>query len=1049
MEMNFSGEFEVSLPPSQAFDLLSDPQKFAPLLPTFSSLEMKDANTAIVKVSVGIGKIRGIATTQMTLQSKTVPTHATYVGSGKVMGGAYTMTTAYDLEPKGSGSLVKWRGEVQLVGKILSLAGGGMRGYAEQQINAVITSLQQAMSPEYQREAAARKAAQAEQKTGWLSGLKRRFGKQQEEAPSVAETAAAEAAAEAASLEALVAGWKGAPAGGSAVPHPSAPLGPLARPNDFAASVQRQGGDKWIHVPLSRKEDDRLLRGRGLFVDDYQPAGALHMHLVRSPYGHARIISIDTSKAEALPGVVCTLTGKEIAAVSKPFMQIGPGTAQDIRDYPLAVEKAIHQGEPVVAVIAENPRIAEDAAQLVDIEYEPLPVATDWKSALEDREVLHPGMGTNHHWQGVYEYGDVGKAFAEAASVVKIGQMDFHRFSSTPLETNAVVGTWTPFGGIDFFCNNSFPAIATQMIAPALGVSIDQIRCKTQDIGGSFGSKIGTYPYMALSALASRKAGGRPVKWIETRGEHLLAGGHGSERVYLDTEVALDKDGVITGIRSRHIDDCGAYPRYEPLGCVIWSQVLPACYKLRNIRIDFNQVVTNKGPSAPNRGYSRLQQLWFMERVIDICAHELGIPADEMRLRNYIREFPYTTPNGCVYDSGNYPLMLEKAKELIGWDDWKTKQAAARAEGRWVGIGIGTTLDSGTNNFGQARIVNPHLPFSGNSEVATIKLDLDGTVVVMLGSTPSGQGHETTAAQVVASELGIRPDLVEVRTGFDTAFNSHGGHSGSYASQFAVTGLSAVHGACQKLKKEMKMLAAFALEASQDDLEFGIGEQGPEVRVKGTTRGVNYWALSAMVNINTAGQPPELADVTLNIRHVYRPPFKIPDVATKTGNLTLTYAAQLHIAVVEVDRTTCVPKILAYAAVDDCGSVINPKIVAGQVHGATAHGIGAAMMESYVYDKEGNLLTGSFTDYTPITVMNMPDLFFGEIETPSPFSYNGAKGMGEGGGAPLHTVSAAVQDALFDQNVIVRNSFNSPDSLYELVKKADRASFVKVDRRAA
>jgi 2-furoyl-CoA dehydrogenase large subunit len=1049
MEMKFSGQFDVSPSPADVFRLLSDPQKFAPLLPTFSSLEMKDANTAVVKVSVGIGKIRGTASTQLTLQKKTEPTHATYVGSGKVMGGAYTMITSYDLEPKGSGTLVRWKGEVQLVGKILSLAGGGMQGYAEQQINAVITSLQQAMSPEYQKIALAHKEVVEQQKVSWILSLMRMLGLSKKPGVQDIETADTrlENAASAALLTGkLTAGWTGT-ASISNTAEAKSPLKSVSRQNDFSDIVNRQASEKWVHASLSRKEDGRLIRGNGLFVDDYKVDGMLHMSLVRSPYAHARIVRIDTSKAEALPGVVCTLTGQEIAGACNPFMQIGPGTAQNIRDFPLAVEKAIYQGEPVVAVIAQNQRIAADAAQLVEVEYEALPVATDWQSALEDKAVLHPGMGTNHHWRGVYEFGEVEDAFAKAAHVVNIDQMDFHRFSSTPLETNAAVGTWSPFGGVDIFCNNSFPAIAIQMIAPALGLSIDQIRCKTQDIGGSFGNKIGNYPYMALTALASKKAGGRPVKWVESRNEHMLAGGHGGERTFLDTEVALDKDGVITAVRSRHIDDCGAYPRYEPLGCVIWSQVLPACYKLRNIKIDFNQVVTNKGPAAPNRGYSRLQHLWFMERIIDICAHSLKIPADEMRLRNYIREFPYTTPNGCVYDSGNYPLMLEKAKALIGWDDWKKKQAEARTEGRWLGIGIGTTLDSGTNNFGQARLVNPYLPFSGNSEVATIKLDIDGTVVVTLGTTPSGQGHETSTAQVVADELGIRPDMVEVRTGFDTAANSHGGHSGSYASQFAVTGLSAVHGACQKLKREMKILAAFALEANEDDLEFAIGQQGPELRVKGTERSINYWGLSAMVNINTAGQPANFSDITLNIRHVYRPPFNVPDVEKKMGNLTLTYASQLHIAVIEVDRLTYVPKILSYAAIDDCGNVINPKIVAGQVHGAAAHGIGAALMEAHIYDKGGNLLTSTFTDYTPITSMSMPDLLFGDIETPSPFSYNGAKGMGEGGGAPLHTISAAVQDALFDQNVIIRKSFNSPNEIYEAIKRADRSSAVKVKSR--
>ncbi len=576
--------------------------------------------------------------------------------------------------------------------------------------------------------------------------------------------------------------------------------------------------------------------------------------------------------------------------------------------------------------------------------------------------------------------------------------------------------------------------IAMAMVAPALRVSMDHFRLRTHDIGGAFGNKICNYPYITMAALASRKTGGAPVKWVETRSEHMQAGGHGSERNYFDTEVALDENGVITAIRSRHVDDCGAYPRYEPLGCVIWSQVLPAAYKLKNIRIDFNQVVTNKGPCAPNRGYSRLPHIWFMERVIDICGHELGIPADEMRLRNYIEEFPYTTPNGCVYDSGDFPTMLAKAKDAIGWDDWKQKQEEARNEGRLIGIGIGTTIDSGTNNFGQAQIVNPYMPFSGNSEVATVKLDLDGSVTVTLGTFPQGQGHETTAAQVVAEDLGIDPDMINVHTGFDSARNSHTGVSGTYASQFAVTGLSAAHGAAVKLKAELKKLAAFALEANEDDLEMGVGEQGPEVRVVGTDSGINYWALSNIVNANNAQLPEELRGLTLNVRHVYVPPFEVPDLEKKYGNLTLTYALQLHIAVIEVDPDTSQSKILDYAVVDDCGKVVNHMIVAGQVHGGTAHGIGAALLEEMPFDQDGNVISGSFTDYAPITINNMPDLKCVNMESPSPFSFNGAKGMGEGGGAPLHAISAAFQDALYKDGVYIRNSHNSPMALYERLK---------------
>ncbi len=808
------------------------------------------------------------------------------------------------------------------------------------------------------------------------------------------------------------------------------------------SSAARNLGE-WTGKPIPRKEEDRLVRGKGKFVDDYKFEGMLHMRLVRSPYAHARILSIDTAAAEAAPGVVCVLTGSEVAAMTSPFPEISGGPGQKIVDYPMAVDKVRFQGEPVAAVIAEARLAAEDAAELVQVEYEALPPAMTAEDALTDKSILHDATGTNLVWEGHFEYGDVDTAFAEAAHIVQIDRLHFHRFSSTPLENNAVIGQWdSTDDSIDFWSNNTFPAFAIQFLAPHLRVHIDKIRTQSYDIGGSFGIKITNYPYMALCALASRKAGGRPVKWVEARTEHLMASAHGNERTFLNTRVALDKDGVITAIESQHLDDCGAYPRYEPLGCIIWAQVLPGVYRFRNLRLDFKQAVTNKCPVGPNRGYSRMQHLWFLERVVDICAHELGMDATEMRLRNYIRpdEFPYLTPNGCVYDSGNYPAMLKKAQELVGWEEWRRLQAEARKQGRWIGIGIGTTLDSGTNNFGQARIINPYAPFSGNSKAAVVKLDIYGEVVVFLGSVPQGQGHETTASQVVADVLNITPDLVNVRPGFDTDFNVHTGHTGTYASQFAVTGLSAIHGAAQKLKKEISQLAAFALEASEEDLEFGIGSQGPEVRVRGTEKSISYAGLANIVNVNNAGLPADL-DVTLNCRYVYRPPFKVPDVERKYGNLTLTYASQLHIAVVEVDRDTYRPKILAYACVDDCGRAVNPRIVEGQVHGCTAHGIGAALMESCAYDGAGNLLTSTFSDYTPITAVNMPRLLYGHIETPSPFTFNGAKGMGEGGAAPVHTICAALQDALQPLGIVVDDSHNTAASLFSAIQAANRGEY--------
>ena len=817
--------------------------------------------------------------------------------------------------------------------------------------------------------------------------------------------------------------------------------------------IKEDGVKNWVGQALPRKEENRLLRGRGKFADDIKLREMLYLRFVRSPYAHAKIVSVDVSAAEALAGVVGTLTGAEIAAQTQPFIEIGPDPCSRIKDYPLAVSKVRYQGEPVVAIVAESPSLADDAAELVQVEYEALDPVVDAEAALTDKSVLHEEAGTNRVWNGVFEYGDVDKAFREAAYVVNIDRMHFHRFSSTPLENNVVIAQWNPKDErIYYECNNSFPSFAIQFLSAHLGVHIDRIRVETSDIGGSFGIKITSYPQMAVCALASKKAGGRPVKWVETRSEHITSSAHGNERTFRDTRVALDKNGVITALVSRHIDDCGAYPRYEPLGCVIWSQVFPGVYRFKNARIDFTQAVTNKCPVGPNRGYSRMQHLWFLERVIDICAHELGIPSDEIRLRNYIRpeEFPYTTPNGCVYDSGDYPRMLQVAKELIGWDDWKKKQAAARKEGRLIGIGIGTTLDSGTNNFGQSQIVNPGAPFSGNSQGANCKLDIYGEVVVSVGSCPQGQGHETTAAQVVADVLNIHPDRITVRTGFDTERNVHTGFSGTYASQFAVSGLSAVHGAAQKLKKEMSRLAAFLLESKEDDLEFGSGEQGPEIRATSTGKSINYWGLANIVNVNSAVLPPELYEVTLNCRYIWRAPFKVPDKQKKYGSLTLTYASQLHIAVIEIERDTFIPRILDYVAVDDCGTVINPPIVEGQVYGATAHGIGAALMENCVYDAVGNMLTSTFSDYTPITAMNMPKVKYAHIETPSPHSYSGAKGMGEGGAAPVHTISAALQDALFASGIMIDDSFNNADSLFRAlvakeISQADK--LVTVERR--
>src|SRR6266699_165748 len=443
-------------------------------------------------------------------------------------------------------------------------------------------------------------------------------------------------------------------------------------------------------------------------------------------------------------------------------------------------------------------------------------------------------------------------------------------------------------------------------------------------------------------------------------------------------------------------------------------------YRWRHIELEFTQVATNKAPVPPTRGYSRMQHLWFTERVMDIVARELGLDPVEVRKRNYIEadEMPYETPNGCIYDSGDYAKMLDTALELIGYDRLEERRSDAERRGSLLGFGIGSTLDSGTNNFGQSRLINPELQFSGNNEVATVKLDIFGEIVVTLGTTPQGQSHETTASQVVADILGCSVDDVNVRAGHDSYWNSHAGFSGTYASQFAVTGLGAVKGATDMLAGEMKKLAGAVFGGvPAEALELADGG----VRIKDNHDAfLPFMACGAIINANNAGLPEDL-DVTLNCRYVYRPPFEVPDVERKFGNLTLTYAAQIHAAVVEIDPETGYYEIVDYAAVDDCGLRIHPQIVEGQVMGATAQALGAAMHESFEYDEDGNLLTPNFYDYHVPHALDMPPLRTGFLESPSPFTPLGTKGMGEGGGAGIHAVCAAVQDAT---GAVVTDSHN-------------------------
>ena len=797
----------------------------------------------------------------------------------------------------------------------------------------------------------------------------------------------------------------------------------------------------FIGVSTPRKEDKRLVQGQGVFFDDVKRHGMGYVHFVRAPYAHANITAIDVSKAAELDGVYGTLIGEEVAALTDPFFELSTPPGADMKDYALAVGKVRHMGEPVAAVCATTRELARDAAELVEVEYEPLPALVDAEQAQEpDAPILHEEAGSNVVWQGLFDWGDYDAARAEADKVVKIDRLHFDRFSSTPLECSGCVveydrGTqqWTLFG------NHQMPGIGIIWMAPALRVGTDKLRFVSQDIGGGFGNKICLHPQFTACCLLARKLN-RPVQWTEWRTDQHMANAHGNERTFRDIEVPVKADGTMLGFKVRAIDDCGAFPRYEPLGCIIWAQVTPVLYRWRNIRVDFTQTVTNKSPVSPNRGYSRMQHLWLTERIMDIVAHELDLDPVEVRKKNYVKteEMPYETPNGCVYDSGDYVRCLDMALELVGYAGIEKRRADAESRGKLLGVGIGSTLDSGTNNFAQSQLLNPELQFSGNNEVATVRLDIFGEIVVTLGTVPQGQGHETVASQLVADMLGVTPDDVHVRAGHDSYWNSHAGFSGTYASQFAVTGLGAVKGATEVLADQIKRLAGVILGGvPADQIELAEGH----ARIKGTPEAaLPFMACGAIINMNNAGLPPELDDVDLNCRYVYKPPFEVPDKERKFGNLTLTYATQVHACVVEVDKETGEYEIVDYAAVDDCGKRIHPQIVEGQVHGATAQALGAAMHETFSYDEDGTLLTANFYDYHVPHALDMPPLKTGYIESPSPFTSLGTKGMGEGGGAGIHAVCAAIQDALRPAGgAIVTDSHNPGWRVWELLQNPEES----------
>jgi CO/xanthine dehydrogenase Mo-binding subunit len=788
-----------------------------------------------------------------------------------------------------------------------------------------------------------------------------------------------------------------------------------------------------IGVPLKTREALRHIKGAGNFVDDVRLPHTCYAAILRSPYAHARIIKLDISEARRLRGVVDVLTAEDVVRMSDPLPQMTLPPAANVKDYPIAVGKVRYVGEPVAVVIAESRYVAEDALELVNVQYELLKPILDPKEALSDQShLVHESIGTNVMAHIKYNYGNVDRALDQADRVIKT-KLRFHRFSSTPLEPSAVLASFDrKSGSLTVWCNNQEPSFMLPQFNSSLRLPYDKMRFITMDIGGGFGCKIINYAYVILTSLASMKIG-RPVSWTETRTEHLLGGSHGAERLF-EVRVPVRKDGMILGLKILSIDDDGAWARHEPAGLTVWAQVVPGCYKMKHIQSDMYAVFTNKCPAGPNRGFARAPHLFMIERVVDIVAKELGIDPAEVRLRNMITrgDQPYTTPNGCIYDDGDYPRSLRMVMDYLNYAEWRARQLDLRKQGRYLGIGIATTIDSGAPNFGQQKMLNPRLPIIGNTEACMIQLTPDGRFVVKLGTVPQGQSHETVTSQIVADVFSIPIESVSVSTGFDSGSHPYTMHSGTYGSRFAAMGSGAALGAAKRLREKVLKIGAHLLGENVNDVELWMG----------TVRSANDPSKSITLKrlARTAYGMPSLLPVGIDAGlwevYVYYNGLVAPDDENKTGNLALTYSYQSHGVVGELDPETGKFKIFKYVIVDDAGRVLNPLVVEGQIHGAALHGIAAAMYEEYKYDKEGQLEDPTFVDYLAPYAVDVPSMFVDHFEIPSPFAPLGAKGVGEGGGTAHVAVINAINDAIAPFGTHLEESIATPESVYRLAKNA-------------
>src|SRR5881296_2792455 len=799
--------------------------------------------------------------------------------------------------------------------------------------------------------------------------------------------------------------------------------------------------ERWIGKSVKRVEDFRLLTGRGTFIDDHPPvANVHHAAIVRSRHAHARILGYDVSKALAADGVVAVITGEDVAKETKPF---AVGVTTPVHYYCAATDKARFVGEPVAVVVARDRYLAEDAAELVEVAYEPLPAVIDPEKALEpDAPVLHEKAGTNLAGHRRLVYGDPDRAFREAEVVLR-ERFRFPKYGSTPIETYGIIARWELDGVCTVWSNFMGPFIMHPLTARVLGLAENKLRfIVPPDIGGSFGIKTSIYPYIALIALASKHAG-VPVKWIEDRREHLLASSSGTDRIAY-REVAAKTDGTVLGMRFKWLDNVGGYIRSPEPGCSFrptGNFVGP--YRFQHLEVDASVVMTNKSLTGPNRGYACGHLYFETEGMMDRLAEKLGMDPAEVRRRNLIPpdELPYRTPTGGYYDSGDYPKTLQMALDMARYDELRRAQKTARAAGKYFGIGLALAVDPSVSNMGyvataldpQFRAKPEYLPKSGATESATVKVDPLGRVIAIMGTTPQGQGHQTIVSQIIADELGLKPQDITVVDEMDTFTRVWSISSGTYSSRFGSVGTSAAALAARKLRAKLVEYAAHLMELPANDAEFKDGA----VRLK-RGKGPSYTVkdLAGRAHWNTESLPDGM-EPGLQATAVFGFTVAKAVDAEDRVNSSNTYGFIAEVMAVEVDPDTAQITIVRYVTVHDAGTIINPMIVEGQIYGGALHGLGGALYEELQYDADGQLLTGSFMDYLVPTASEAPTIEIAHLSSPSPLTTLGSKGLGESSSMTVPAVIAnAVSDALTPLGVRITELPMTPDRLWRSIREA-------------